>query len=501
MTAARLTSFSRRRARFPLRLRVAHLALALGLTASFTRAAWAGPFDLDDDSANKPDDQQPTAASPPVVTVHARTYTLAECLALADRNHPNLWAARARLAYTHGQLQEAKWIPYWQWSANATFGVLPPITGTASYTAASAQITNLSYLDGIQPFFHFDISGVIPLYTFGKIDAGRTAAEAQVRVFEWDLEKNRQQTRMDVRRAYFGLMLARDARYLVQDVQARLDHAIDGIAQKLAKGDQGVEDADKWRLELYRTEIVTRAGDIDKGERFAISALRFMTGVQTSFDIPDVPLKRPDIPLTSAVRYLGAARLFRPEVNMARAGVAARKAQTDLARARLFPDIGLGLGGSYSTGPSATIQNNAWVVDPFNRFGYAAFMGMRWGLDLVPGQARVEQAESQLEEARALERLALGGIGVEVENAYGTALEAKNREEAWDGAEKKAKTWISSAQDAIDLGNKDERALLEPLRVYVNARVSHLQALMDYNIAMSDLARVSGWDSAAPTGE
>ena len=82
-----------------------------------------------------------------------------------------------------------------------------------------------------------------------------------------------------------------------------------------------------------------------------------------------------------------------------------------------------------------------------------------------------------------------------------TALEAKNREEAWDAAERKAKTWISSAQEAIDLGNKDERALLEPLRVYVNARVSHLYALLDYNIAMSDLARVSGWDSSAPTGE
>ncbi len=497
MKKARSSPLSRRSAR------AAHFALAAGLALSFSRAAFAGPFDLDDTSDPPKDSGMPTPTpgNAPVVTVHARTYTLAECLALADRNHPNLWAARARLASVHGQLQEAKWLPYWQWSANATFGVLPPITGTAAYTASSAQILNLSYLDGIQPFFHFDISGVVPLYTFGKIDAGRTAAEAQVRVFEWDLERNRQQTRMDVRRAYFGLMLARDARYLVDDVAGKLDHAIDAMAQKLAKGDPSVEEVDKWRLEFFKTEITARSGDVDKGERYAIAALRFMTGVQSSFDIPDVPLKRPDVALTSAVRYLGAARLFRPEVNMARSGVAARKAQADLARARLYPDIGIGLGGSYSTGPSATIQNNAWVVDPFNRFGYAAALGLRWGLDLMPGQARVEQAEANLEEARANERLALGGIGVEVENAYGTALEAKNREEAWDAAERKAKTWISSAQDAIDLGNKDERALLEPLRVYVNSRVSHLYALLDLNIAMSDLARVSGWDSAAPSGE
>jgi hypothetical protein len=34
----------------------------------------------------------------------------------------------------------------------------------------------------------------------------------------------------------------------------------------------------------------------------------------------------------------------------------------------------------------------------------------------------------------------------------------------------------------------------------VNARVQHLYALFDYNVALSELARVSGWDSAAPTG-
>jgi len=52
--------------------------------------------------------------------------------------------------------------------------------------------------------------------------------------------------------------------------------------------------------------------------------------------------------------------------------------------------------------------------------------------------------------------------------------------------------------DHIDLGSSDERALLDPLRVYGNARVQHLAALMDCNVTMSSLALASGWDSAAP---
>jgi outer membrane protein TolC len=232
-----------------------------------------------------------------------------------------------------------------------------------------------------------------------------------------------------------------------------------------------------------------------------MAALRFLSGIQTAFEVPDEPLKRPNRPLAPVAAYLQAARLFRPEINMARAGVIARAHMVDHQRAKLFPDIGLGLGASFGNAPSAIPQTTAWFGDPFNYFGYAALVGIRWNLDLLPQQARIAQAEANLEETRALERLALGGAMVEVENAYGSVLEAKIREEAWNRAEHKAKSWISTIQDNIDLGTVSENYLLEPLRAYGYARVNHLYALMDLNVNMSQLAFVSGWDSAAPTAE
>jgi multidrug efflux system outer membrane protein len=340
----------------------------------------------------------------------------------------------------------------------------------------------------------------VPLYTFGKITSITRAAEANVRVNEWDMEKTRQLARMDVRRAYFGLQLARDAHYLVEEAISRLRKGIDGMRQKLAKDDKSVSEVDALRLETYLEEITARSGEPQRGETFALAALRFMTGVQTSFDIVDEPLRRPDRPLVALAQYLAAARLFRPEINMARAGIQARREMVAYNRARYFPDLGLGLGATYATSPSATQQLGVWTPDPFNKFFYFIGVGARWSLDVLPNAARVAQAESQLEETRAFERLALGGAMVEVENAYGTAVEAKTREEAWDRAERKSKQWISTVQDNIDLGSMDERALLEPLRAWGNARLNHLQALMDLNVAVSELARVSGWDSAAPTG-
>jgi outer membrane protein TolC len=469
--------------------------------------AYAGPFDLDDDEPAKPDDQAKpdTQASPesyvapmPVATVRTHAYTLQECLLLTERNAPQLWAARARLANVHAQLQEARWTPFSYWSLSSTFGYLPPVGGTAFYNASPYTLLYQGFGQGWEPAFSVSVRGTVPLYTFGKVESIKRAAEGRVRVNEWDLERTRQQLRMDVRRAFYGLMLARDMQYIANDVLGMLNKAIRDINTKLEKSDATVEEVDRLRLEYNRDEISARVAEAKKGEAFAIAGLRFLTGVQTAFDIPDEPLKRPDTNIGPVVRYLTAARLFRADVNMARAGVQARKAFLEFRRAELFPNIGVGLAASYAIAPSADPQRTLWIGDPFNRFGASFGFGVEWGLDLLPKQARIMQAESDLEEARATERLALGGIGVEVENAYASVIEAKTREENWDRAEHRSKRWISSTQDAIDLGTKDERFLIEPLRAFVVARSLHAQSLMDLHVSLGELARVTGWDAVAP---
>lgn len=463
-------------------------------------AAYAGPLDLEDAPRDSAPSDLPVSFPPaPLATIKLHAYPLQECLLLAERNAPQLWAARARLALVHAQLDEARWTPFSYWSMNSTVGYAPPVGGTAFYNASPYTVLYRGFGDGWQPLFTVGIRGTLPLYTFGKIEAIKKAAEGRVRVNEWDLEKQRQQIRMDVRRAFFGLMLARDMQYIANDVLSKLNKSIANIGVKLEKGDDAsVEEVDRLRLEYNRDEILARVAEAKKGEAFAVSALRFLTGVQSAFDIPDEPLKRPDAVIGPVVRYLTAARLFRADVNMARAGVQARKAFLDYRRAEMFPNIGLGLGANYSIAPSVDPQLSALTPDFGNRFGYTFGLGLDWGLDLLPKHARMMQAESDLEEARALERLALGGVGVEVENAYAAVVEAKTREENWDRAEHRSKRWISSTQDAIDLGTKDERFLIEPLRAFVTARANHAQSLMDLHVTMSELARVTGWDAIAP---
>src|SRR5262249_58320312 len=137
-----------------------------------------------------------------------------------------------------------------------------------------------------------------------------------------------------------------------------------------------------------------------------------------------------------------AARLYRPEVVMARAGLDARTAQVHIARAQLFPDIGVGLQLGLSAAPAIADQLNPYVVDPGNYFHYGAALVFQWKLDFLPHAARIRFAEAQLEEVRAQQRFALGGVGTEVEVAYAEVVDWKRRSDAYAKAVGYAKKWL-----------------------------------------------------------
>ena len=427
-------------------------------------------------------------------------YSLGECLALTERNHPALAAARARLGTMRAQVEEARYAAAPVVALSSRFGVVPnspaPVAGAPAVT--SGNFVTQSLASGVGPFLQLGMNATLPLYTFGKISSANRAADAQVRLGEWDVEKERQQVRIDVRRAFYGVTLARDMLSLAADTLAKLDGAIANVQRKLAAGERGADEADRLRLEGNRDELVARIAEAKRGETATLAALRFYTGVQTGFEVPDEPLARPATLLAPVAHYLAVARTHGPDVNRARAGVAARSAQVDWARANMLPDVGVGLQFDWTVAPGVKGPVAGVDTSSLNGPQVGAAFGLQWSLDLLTKNARVHQAQSNLDEARALQRLALGGGAAEVEVAYAAAVEASAREESWNRAFHRAKGWLVAVKDAIELGTKEESALVEPLRLMVLARANQLQALMDTNMTRAELARLTGWEDAAP---
>src|SRR5262249_9222590 len=145
-------------------------------------------------------------------------------------------------------------------------------------------------------------------------------------------------------------------------------------------------------------------------------------------------------------------------------------------------------------------QLNPYVVDPGNFFHYGAALVFQWKLDFPAQAARIRYAEAQLEEVRAQQHLAMGGAATEVEIAYAEVIDWKKRADGYAKAVKTAKKWLIMVQNGIEVGTTPEKDLLEPAKAYATNKFNQLNAVMELDMAMSRLAKATGWDAIAPDG-
>jgi outer membrane protein TolC len=418
---------------------------------------------------------------------------LPRILAMAERNHPNIAASRARLLQARAQLDEARFTPYTQFKLTGGVSLAPTVRGNSVFSPN----TDVSLTSSLAVGWRAGIEGIVPLWTFGKITNLWDAASAYVHVQEADLEKERDAVRADVRKAFFGLQLARDGKLLLKDVRSQIEKGVDSLQKQVDKGSG--DPIDLLRLQTYAAELDVRESEAERYENVALAGLRFYTGVP-DLDIPDVPIRPPKHELGHVTRYLSAAGVYRPEVAMARHGIAARTAQVHLARAQFFPDVGLGLGVGAAAAPAIADQTNIFVNDQANFFHYSVALVFQWKLDFPAQYARVKYAEAQLEEVRAQQRFALGGVGAEVEVAYAEVVDWKKRTAAYTRAVKTAKKWLVMVEEGIDVGTLEEKELLEPAKAYATNKFNQMNAVMELDLAMSRLAKATGWDAIAPDG-
>ena len=433
-----------------------------------------------------------SAAAVRVARSRAPVLGLARCLQLAERNYPKIHEARAEVRKSQADRRRAYWTPYSQMKITGAAGLVPSLSGTNLYS----EQTDVSIDSNMSLAWQTGVEWGIPLWTFGKISNVWDAADANVLVKEHQVRKARNEVLLDVRRAYYGAQLAHDALALVREAMRRIDRHLDRMARAVEEGEG--DDIELLKLRMYRAELDARASEAEKQRRVALAGLRFLTGIQGQFEISSEPLHKIRHRLGPLLRYLTAARLYRPEINMARAGVRARQAQLQMERARFYPDIALGLRWKWGRAPDVVDQRNPFVSDSLNYHSYVAGLVLKWDFEPIPTAARLAAARAELEKMRATERFALGGVGVEVEEAYAEAEDATRRLDAYESAVGYAKQWLIKVQQGIDVGMMDDEEIVDPAKEYALKRFSLMTATFDYNLALARLALATGWDEVAP---
>ncbi|MCA9600476.1 MAG: TolC family protein, partial [Myxococcales bacterium] len=380
------------------RLVVLILAFATLGTPSVTAADGPAPSPPTDGGT----DDGPQSAEPPVVS-------LSEFIESARHSYPGLKAAHHRVTAANARLSEARWSPYFQFTANAAFGVAPEQTGSPIFSRDSQLPVDNAW----RPVVGMGIEGAIPLWTFGKLSALRDAAGAGVDAAKEGEDLSESKLILDVRRAYFGLELALDIQQMLDEGQGKLESAEARLAERLDDGDPEVNPSDTYRLATTLAEVRSRRAESEKFERAARDALTAMTGIER-FEVPECPLAPVHYSLEEAPKYVSRAEQFRPELKMIKAGIKARQAQSDATNAQFLPDLALALSASYSYSPGITDQRNPFIYDRGNYQNLQAGLVAQWKLDFVGNLKRADRAGAELAETRAQAEEARTGIALEV---------------------------------------------------------------------------------------
>ena len=93
----------------------------------------------------------------------------------------------------------------------------------------------------------------MPLWTFGKITNLWDASAAQVKVAEQDVEREKNNIKLDVRRAYYGVQLARDAIALMREAESRIDKYLGTLEKKVKAGDG--DEVALYKLRINRADL------------------------------------------------------------------------------------------------------------------------------------------------------------------------------------------------------------------------------------------------------
>lgn len=430
-----------------------------------------------------------TADPESTVRAQARQLTLEELLRLALEASPRLWGQRYVIDQAEADLRQARAgrLPRMEYLQIA--GPCPQARGSVLYSPD--ERTDL--LNHLGPFTRLELIVNQPLYTFGRLKAyilaaqkGMEAKQASLKRFELEIAKT-------IRELYYSALLNEELYKLVSETAEQFGKAVTKAEEELARDTGIMTQQDLLKLRYGVARARGQLLEIDKGRQLVHSALRRLLFLPEGEDfcLVEGALKPVAFERKTLREYQEQARQDRPEWKELEAGIAAREAELKAEQRKYYPDLFVTGLLRYAVAPNRDEQDNPFAVEDFNYFNGGVFLGMRLALDM--GQpARVSGKKAELYSLLQDRREAVSGLLLEVEKAYREVEEKELGLDFAQQARKSGRALAAMSAASFHLGLGEAKDIFEAFGIYTDGAAKYYLAVRDYNVALAELARVTG---------
>ena len=330
-----------------------------------------------------------------------------------------------------------------------------------------------------------------PLWTFGKVDAGRAAAAAGLDAWEAQVKQLRRELEIQAWESFLGIQLTRSIAKIIRYGNRKIATARRRIEEELERESGEYTRNDLRRLVIEQAELEARRLEVEALQRQAWGAVR----IACRFS-PDQPLALAEKKLTPLSEGLAPLesivdRALRehPMLQAAQHRTRAQEQLLALAEAELWPNLAFVGFFNYSVGSA---EQNTLANNPYNGPIFGGLLALQWRFD--PGSffsqrdgaaAKLERANADYQALRLQTRMTLLQRYEEARR-YQQELSIRRQ------ARRMGKQWFSSTFLNFSAGLTNSDDLTRSLNGYGRASINHDRALYEANVAFVKLANQAG---------
>jgi outer membrane protein TolC len=426
--------------------------------------------------------------------------SLDQAIQLALAHDPRIDEKEAFVRKARGLLQEAEGSAGFRYSVDSFLAIANGVDGGfyeggADSCSGNCQPRDDLYdlNDGLSLWAGLTFSIVKPLATFGRLENYQEAAQNNIVIKQQDIVLQKDEIGLQVVKAYYGYLTARDSRLLLEDTRQRLVGALELVEGWLADGGGNVSQSDKFALQAGLGLIDNFLAEARGLESIAMAGLKLLTGRDEELiELADRRLMPVALPAESLDEWIELAEQHRVEFKQVAAGLTARRALVQATRAQEKPIVYAGVAGSLAYSPDRDRLDNPHIYDPFNHVALSPLIGMRWQWEQGAQPARVAQAQAELDALVHKASFARLGIPFQVREQYFTMQAKYQSIDSMRDSSKAARRWMIAAYSDFEAGLQEADKIINALQVYVLAYAEYLRAVNDFNNLVSKLRSVSG---------
>ncbi len=417
--------------------------------------------------------------------LQAQTFNLDAAIVHALEHNPNLKGVEQQLNVSSAQLRASRAgdLPRVMFSHTARLSDNPLDAFADKLNTRQVRTQDFDPAALNQPgssdLYFTQIAMRWPVYTGGRQSAQEEDAAATELNRKLHYQREREYTAFETTRAYLMALAARQGLVIAEDAVAALQHHADTTARLAHEG--RIVESDKLAAQVSLAAVKSQREQAKTRYKSALNALKLEMGMalDTELILSDATISAPiEMRLSD---YEKQSMASRKDIAAVRAQLEAVSARVDAARSTGMPNIDI-------------VASTNWYDDrPNLKNNSSSIMGVL-SMDIYNGQRdpKVDAAIAQQREVKwhlqALEQT----VRKQVRDAYNSLQESRSRLEIAESNVATAKRTVELVKQRYGQARTILLDLLQAERLYTDARIEKLTAVLNLDVARSALPLAIG---------